>query len=69
MFGLKIVKADGSLIGVYDSQASCLSRLQSISAVRGSDYQIRVRGTVSDIPKTYTGSVIPVSELISDLSY
>ena len=68
MFALKILKADGSLLGYYKKLDACLKRMQSISDSRGSDYQIRVKGEIPSIPKTYDGSIMSVSDLLTDLA-
>jgi len=68
MFALKILKADGSLIGTYRSLDACQKRMQAISDSRGSGYLIRARGEVSSIPKTYTGTIMTVAALIAELA-
>lgn len=68
MFTLKLIKADGSFLGVYTSLDACLKRLQALNDSRGAGYQVRARGEAPAIPKTYTGAVMTVAALITELS-
>jgi hypothetical protein len=67
MFYLKILKADGSLVGTYKSLDACRKRLQALSDRRGANLSLRARGEVSAIPKLYDGAVITVSALLAEL--
>lgn len=62
---IKLIKADGSLIGTYKKLAPLRKRLDAIIAQKGAAFKVRARGT-DDVTK-YDGSIMDASVLLSTL--
>lgn len=62
---IKLIKADGSLLGTYKKLGAMRRRLDAIIAQKGATFKVRARGT--DGVTTYDGAIMDASVLLATL--